>query len=169
MTRKHAVCTILAGGLLVVMACSAAQIPLFEGEGFGDRTFRALAHYTGADGSYGFFAPSVASQVRAVFTLSDDEGNSWQDTLEGNRTRETELRFGSLLGQAMQPETQEAVVQSWAAQMLGRHPTATELLVRVEVYDMPTMEQYRAGERPEWNMLYEVTFTRESALRATGD
>jgi hypothetical protein len=50
---------------------------------------------------------------------------------------------------------------SWAGMMFGRHPQAVEVVVRVELCTLPTLEQYRAGQQPSWDTIYEATFGRE--------
>jgi hypothetical protein len=42
--------------------------------------------------------------------------------------------------------------------MFGWHPEARAVTVRVDALRLPTMERYRAGERPGWTKRYELGF-----------
>ena len=167
MTRTHTILTLLAAGHLILIACGAAQVPLGAVGGVPGQAAQTYGGLTGADAGYGFFAPSVSAQLRATFVLQDQKGRTWTDTLTSDDNREVQLRIGSMLAHAAEPgRLQEAITVSWAAQLLGRHPTARAVLVRVEAYDLPTMAEYRAGKQPEWALMYEVTFTRAELARA---
>jgi hypothetical protein len=58
------------------------------------------------------------------------------------------------------PESRMRLVKSWAAVMFTRHPNASSLTVVVEVYDVPTMAEYRAGSRPAWRIIYRAQLQR---------
>ena len=36
----------------------------------------------------------------------------------------------------------------------GRHPGAEKVIITIEVYDVPTMEDYRKGERSRWVQVF---------------
>jgi hypothetical protein len=138
------------------------------------RAARTYGAYSGSDSSYGFFAPSVGPQIRATFTLSDDSGRTWTDTLESRSNREVELRIGGIVALFCSTDERDALAASLAATMFGRHPEARFVTVQAEsygttgtaatsqedLYQLPSMANYRAGERPMWRVLYQATFTR---------
>jgi hypothetical protein len=117
---------------------------------------------TGADAGYGYFAPHVGSEVRVRFTLADNAGREWQDELAAGLNQEGRLRVGSMTGlfpaDPEQRVLRHDLAASWAATMFGRHPTARVVIVRVEVYEVPSMAEYRAGLRPGWVQVFAATF-----------
>jgi hypothetical protein len=163
MTVRHGICCVLAAGHIVLIACGAARLPVADGGGTTAKVLQNYGALTGADATYGFFAPGVSPQLRASFILDDGAGRTWTAVLDGGGNREVELRIGSILGSTSFPWLRDAVIASWAARMFARQPDAQFVLVRIEVYDLPTMEQYRAGTRPEWNIVHEAGFFREEA------
>jgi hypothetical protein len=155
MTRRHTLYTILAGLHIVLVACGAAGwsvLPPNTALGHGLRVVRG---YTGSDASYAFFAPGVSSTVRATFTMTDANGKQWTDTLDAGMSREAQLRIGSGVGMTGAfPNLLPAFVHSWAATMLGRHPTAETVTVSIEVYEVPPMDAAKSGQRPEWIQVF---------------
>ena len=58
-----------------------------------------MDHYgllSGSDNSYAFFAPGVAPEFRVTFTLTDADGNTWEESGNQGATREAELRYDSM-------------------------------------------------------------------------
>lgn len=174
MNRRQLFLTALAGGHLLLVACGAAG--LFRAVPPTNPPARAAHWYgamSGASMGYGFFAPAVGSQPRAVFVMTDSAGHTWQDDLEAGRNQEVKLRVGSVISTFPADDSEEALRQdllaSWAATMFGRHPRATKVEIRVQTFDVPSMEEYRAGARPEWVTAYGATFTRSRAEGARAE
>jgi hypothetical protein len=119
---------------------------------------------SGADSGYGFFAPSVGSQTRAVFTLSDGAGRTWTDTFDEGGNHEVQLRLGSMVSNTSYEGLRRGLAASWSGKLFARHPDAHEVRVRIELYDLPPMDEYRDGARPEWRTVYEATFLRDEPL-----
>ena len=160
MTTRHWLLTALAAGHLALVAGSAAHVHLLPPSSLPARGVRWYGAMTGADSGYGFFAPAVGSPSRATFTMTDASGRTWTDVLDGGANGEARLRVGSILSSAAFPELRDDLVASWAGKMFGRHPDAREVVVRIEVHDMPSMEEYRRGDRPHWRPAYQATFLR---------
>src|SRR5258708_1561918 len=114
MTKRHALPCLIAARPAFLIACGAARLPPV---GAG-KLIRGYGGLTGADSSYGFFAPGIGEQLRASFVLVDGAGRTWEDVLDPGGNREVELRVGSILGMSSMPEIGEAVRASWAARML---------------------------------------------------
>src|SRR5262249_756033 len=124
-------------------------------DSFFGHGLQVIRSYTASDASYGFFAPGVSSAVRPTFTMIDADGNRWTDTLEGNMGREAQLRIGSGIGlTGAVPNLLPNFAHSWAATMLGRHPTAQTVIVRLEIYEVPTMDEFNRGERARWVQVF---------------
>lgn len=116
---------------------------------------------TGTEGPYGFFAPGVSPELRAIFHIEDGSGAVTTDTLETGATPEANRRFKNLVTKlrlARGVAGARLFTRSWAKRMFGRHPSSTSVTVRVEALDLPTMEAWRKGQRPTWRLLYRETF-----------
>lgn len=160
MTRRHTLLTALAGIHLALVVCGAASWSLLPDTTWVGQALHAGRSLTGSDNGFGFYAPEVGAELRARFTLSAGQ-RRWTDTLDPTGNREAQLRLGTVISLVTFPDLREPVIASLAAAMLGRHPSAQQVIVCIEVYDPPTMEEYRAGARPEWQVLYEAVFTRQ--------
>jgi hypothetical protein len=163
MSPKQIVLTTLAAVHLILVVCGAAG--LFP-QRQSSRPFRALTAYgalSGADSGYGFFAPGVAPQRRVRFVLTDVQGRSWAEYLVGASRTEASLRIGSVLGEASEPEWRAELAASWAAGLFSRHTEAKHIVALLEVEILPTLEEYRAGERPRWVIEYRAAFERAPA------
>jgi hypothetical protein len=130
---------------------------------------RWYAQLSGADSEYGFFAPEVGSEQRASFLLQDEDGLKWSDAIDQANSSEARLRLINIVespfmtGTAAEwPAWRRQLVKSWAATMFSRHPRAVSLTVIVEAYDVPTMAEYRAAQRPSWKLVYEARIQRDS-------
>lgn len=162
--------------MLVAMGMAHIELPVDTTPG---QLLRIYTGISGADKSYGFFAPGVRHQERAIFVLTDADGKQWQDNLEFGSSREANLRLGSTANvlRAVDDETAFHFMRSMAAKMFARHPSAQTIEVQIQAYciklpggegtvaqvDFPTMAEYRAGKRPSWIDLYSLTFQLNNA------
>jgi hypothetical protein len=125
----------------------------------------ALRLYRNLSGSfrdYAFFAPAVASDIKAGFLLEDAAG---QTTFLNFTTanREIAFRYNCIISAAMRDtRARDLFAQSWAAFLLGGHPQAVRVTVVAKTLRIPAMSEYRAGHRPEWETLYLSTFGRRT-------
>lgn len=159
MTLRHKIVASLAALHLALVACGACRETPFDPDTAPGHALRVARGYAGSDSSYGFFAPGVSSQMRVRCVMTDAHGQEWSDTLDGNMTREAQLRVNSGIGIVGEfPELTRQFGASWAATMFGRHPTAQRVVVLLEIYELPTMDEYRAGSRPEWKTVYVEAF-----------
>ncbi len=162
MNRVHPFKVAIALLHLALVVCGAAGgYGLFAGLGPFTSGVFLYGALSGSSNGYGFFAPGINSQVGAAFLLEDADGNTWTDELQRGHGREAVLRINSGVSWAGQEELRDELARSWAATMFGRHPTATEVVVQVRIYEPPTMEQYHDGVRAEWEVIHEAVFSRE--------
>lgn len=162
MSWKLKILTGLAALHLGLVICGAAHSNVLPPETAPGHALRVARAYSGSDASFSFFAPGVSSQLRARFVLIDAAGGEWHDTLDSAMTREAKLRVSSgvsLLGDF--PGLMKVFGPSWSATMFGRHPGAAKVVVALEQHQLPTMEQYRQGQRPEWKTVYVEVFERK--------
>jgi hypothetical protein len=170
MTRRHALATFAAACHLVLVVCGASGL-LFTGDpAMGDWPRQGVQLYgalSGAENGYGFFAPGVGAQIRATFILTDASGRTWTDTLERGLSHEATLRAAGSVSLAAEPDFRDDLFRSWIGTMFGRHPEARRVVVRLEMFDPPTMAEYQAGHRAEWEIIDEVTANRDELTPET--
>jgi hypothetical protein len=171
MTRTHRFFTVVAALHLVLVAGGAFKKPFLPRKLPAAGALRIYGAISGSDSNYGFFAPSVGPTLRAVFVLTD--GNkSWTATAIDGLNAEAGLRAGcpaSVFGMPeSSEETRQGLVASWAANALSRHPAATAVTIRVEVFDPPSMAEFAEGKTAEWKMVEEFgPFTRNQTSPET--
>jgi hypothetical protein len=151
-----------AGAHLALVAVGAAGAE-FAGAGAVPSVLAHYGHLTGADNTYGFFAPSVSSQCRVSFTMRDAAGGTWRDELVGGEESALSFRSQSAVDAIgkLPDDLRRALSASWAGTMFARHPRAQYVVVEVEVEELPTMSAWRDGARQQWAPLYRATFVRK--------
>ncbi|KYG10943.1 hypothetical protein BE21_01115 [Sorangium cellulosum] len=120
---------------------------------------------SGADSGYNFFAPAVSALPWARFQVTDASGAAHAEVLESGANHEADLRVRSILSlflQAQDEALRRSLVASWAGKMFARHPGAKSVVVRLEICDLPSMQEYREGRRPAWNLLYQAKLVQQS-------
>ncbi len=166
MTRRHALLTALAAIHLILVSCGAASWRPLTGNHVPGKVLRFTQSVTGSDSGYGFFAPDVGCDLRARFTLIDDEGRRWNQDLDLGNTLEERVRIANVLNLAYEEDLRRDLAGSLAGTLLARNPTAQRVVVRIEIYDPPTMADYSAGEPLEWESLYTATISRKQLPRS---
>lgn len=124
---------------------------------------------SGAGSAYNFFAPAVSALPWARFQVTDANGAAHAEVLESGANPEADLRVRSILSLFLQAEDEalrRSLVASWAGKMFARHPGAESVVVRLEICDLPSMQQYREGRRPAWDLLYQAKLVPQSRVPA---
>lgn len=168
-----------AVGQIALVGLGMAHVELLPVTSIPGQILRVYTGITGADKSYGFFAPGVRHQERAVFLMTDATGRRWESDLGFGQSAEANLRLGSTanLLRAVDDETAFHFMRSMAAKMFQRNPNAQTVKVQIQAYgielpgkrngvpliDFPTMAEFRQGQRPEWIDLYALTFQKDDA------
>lgn len=160
-TARQLIFAAAAACHLLLVAVGAMQINLAALENIPSLLRRYVA-VSGANSGYGFFAPGVGSQLKASFDVVDAAGTTYHERLETGESHEADLRVGNIVGQFWDEYADRAIQRSlaasWAAEMIARHPSAREVVVRLERYDLPTMADYHGGKRPRWEPFYRARF-----------
>jgi len=125
--------------------------------------------YSGADNSYGFFAPAVAAEWRAAFDLYDAASGRWTTRTRPPTNRELALLDSTINGHFAREDLREALAASWAAAAMAERPDAAVVVVRAEAFLVPTMEEYRGGARGRWQTLAAFAFTTPDRVRNAGE
>ena len=127
------------------------------------RMLNGYGSASGAGSSYGFFAPGIFSQIRAVFDITGRDGSVRSIPLESHVSHEADLRIGNIIEQFAndfdnQIEFQRSLAASLAATFFGREPQAKSINVRIERFTPSSMEEHRLGLRPLWIPEYSAKF-----------
>jgi hypothetical protein len=126
------------------------------------RTMRTYKNLSGIFRDYRFFAPAVASDVRAGFFLERPDGTSTFQAFFAENL-EVGFRFHCIIGASMRNDRlRDLMAQSWAAAMLGSHPDVSRVTVVAQSFDLPAMRDYAAGEQPRWKTVYAGSFDRKA-------
>ncbi|WP_434380614.1 hypothetical protein [Melittangium boletus] len=158
-------CALAAVHLLLVLV-GAAHVRLFPATSTPHQLHMAYGAWTGATSGYAFFAPGISQAHRISVDLTLPSGEVVHEPFRFSndsldiRAYSMALRFSAWNRKA---DYQDNLARAWAATMFGRHPEARQATVRVEKMELPSMEAYRAGERPSWTELYRA----DLALRPT--
>lgn len=114
-----------------------------------DRPLKLYGAYTGAQTHFNFFAPAVSTQARAQFVLTRPDGTTIRDQLlTGNA--EANQRLAMMFTFYGIPEARPFLARSWAVYMLGRHPDAEAVEVRIEALQIPVLSEVRSGKAARW-------------------
>src|SRR4051794_39472195 len=92
--RRARVMLALAVAHLALVSLGALQVRLPDGSLPG----KAIARYaalSGADSTYGFFAPFVGTQLRMAFEVTDRAGRTAEESLQLGDNREIRLRIAN--------------------------------------------------------------------------
>ena len=169
MRRLWILCVSLSAVHLAIVVWGATGYLPRQREGPWGSSLHSYAMMSGADAQYGFYAPNVGTYWRTRFDLRDEPGRTWSDSFDTARSREARLRLEGadlpfMNGDAEKsPELRHHVEKSMAAAMFNRHPSAVSVTVFVEVFDVPSMADCRAGKRPRWNLIYEANVQRNAS------
>lgn len=148
--------------LLHLMTVAAFLWAGFPGDSSG-RLSDALRTYNNLSGSfrdYTYFAPAVGDNYKAAFILEDARGQSRLINFISDN-REVDLRFQCIITVGMRREVlRDVFSQSWAALLFGSNPNAQKVTVMARRASVPTMADYRRGQRPSWVTVYAGEFAR---------
>lgn len=146
--------------LIVTLVGAAGKLPE-RGDPFS-RTLQYYAAITGANNGYGFFAPGIGSQLRALFDVTEADGKVVTTGLQSGFSHEADLRVGNLIPRFWDADEDErlrrSLAASWAGKILARHPGARTVTVRLEQYDLPSMTEFASGKRGAWEPYYRARF-----------
>jgi hypothetical protein len=155
---KKIVIGFVAGHLLLV-ACGAAGFAPWKHGGFAGHCVSLYGHLTGSSNSYGFFAPNVANQLITTVTAEDVRGDRRVMQFGGGGT-ETDRRVSTMMMVFANAKCPQMHGLSLAAYTLGKNPAARTVIVGICQRRLPTMAEYRQGERPDLEEIYRGAYGR---------
>ena len=102
--------------------------------------------------------PFLAPMVKVMMFLSGS------NALTVPRKLGPSARISRAVFWSADEDLQRGLAASWAGRMLARHPEATRVVVHLDAYQLPTMAEYKRGERPGWSPHYQAEFVRRATL-----
>lgn len=125
---------------------------------------------SGADSSYGFFAPSIGTKTRALFDIIDAHGSKKVNiSLLPEAGREVQTRLGGIYDEFSTKAADEAgfrrpLAASLAAAVFSQHADTAQVVLHAQEYRPKTMAEYRQGQRAGWSEYYVARFAYTSDL-----
>jgi hypothetical protein len=168
--RRRLALLILAAAHLGLAAMGGVDMHL-PGTGWMKRAISEYRTLSGTNVYYTFFVPGVATQVRPVFELTDRSGRVTTDALSRAVGSEVGVRLGNLtaLLDFSDDDSQRELLASWAGVMFARHPDAERVVIGIEAFELPSMEEHRKGRPPGWHLRDRFTFSPQTAIRPAGN
>lgn len=125
---------------------------------------------SGADSSYGFFAPAIGSKARAVFDLVDEDGKKFENiSLSSEKEREIQIRLGGLYDEFTKKDLdanfRKPLAASLAAAIFSKFANAKEVTLHVQEFSPITMEEYQKGQRATWSEYYQARFIKDNGVQ----
>jgi hypothetical protein len=161
--RFPALALAAAAAHLAVVICGAARFRFTDASSVG-AVLGVYAAYSGANNSYGFFAPGVAAQWRAAFDFYDPLNDKWVTRTRAPPNLELAVLDSTINSLFANENVRETLAASLAGTALAETPGAAVVVVRAEAYVVPTMERYNHGARGEWRTLAAYAFTTDEKV-----
>jgi hypothetical protein len=124
-----------------------------------------IGDFTGSDNIFSFFAPGLSDQPYVVYATKDTSGKEHVIDLKGNSPDFTN-RINNIYGYLTLEEGRSIFSASLAKFILQRYPAATKVRVAMVVQQIPTMPEYRNGERCQWHFWFHRDFEKNNLIAA---
>jgi hypothetical protein len=150
-----------AGIHLVIAALFSTHVPVEKYiPAAVERPLRIYGSYTGAHTRFNFFAPTVPSQARVHFVLVNAQGMAREVALS-TASADANQRLATMFGSYEMAHLRPFLVRAWAAYVASIHPDAQSIEVRVEILDLPTLAEAKAGKMASWVEVEKTKFRRD--------
>ncbi len=166
-------------GHMVLVALGMAHIGVLPTTTIPGKALRVYTGVSGADKGYGFFAPGVRHQERAVFLMTDAEGRQWKGDLGLGNPRKPTCVWGARRTYCARSTMKRLSISCvpWRPRCFSDIRQAQTIKVQVQAYgiklpgatngvpaiDFPTMAEFRSGKQPGGIDLYSLTFQADEA------
>jgi hypothetical protein len=113
---------------------------------------------TFANRNFGFFAPQVHSDWNVRLTLTDRADHRHVEEFRPG-TREMRVKLYSMTGHfTSNDDSMDLFARSWALKAMNENPNVVRVDVEVTQNRIPTMAEYRRGQRIGQEFLYRTRF-----------
>jgi hypothetical protein len=127
-----------------------------------ERPLAIYGGFTGAHTRHDYFAPGVSTEARADFLLVGANGESRRVRL-ATPSAEANRRLRLMFTLYTWPSERERLTRAWGEYMLRLDPEAVAVETRVEVLQMPSLEEAAAGKRATWAEVARTVLRRGEA------
>ena len=134
----------LTGHLILALWGAAPHFGMRNG--WGELVLELYGKISGTSSRFGFLGARVRSPMRVFFEILEADGQTVTESLESGP------------GESALHVRQRPIVAAWADAVFARHPGAKAVQVRIEAYEMPSMEEFRQGGEPKWHGYYQASF-----------
>lgn len=125
-----------------------------------DRPLSIYGHFTGARARFDFFAPAVPSEARVEFLVVAADGGSRRVRLAATPSEEANRRLRLMYTIYGYPSERARLMNAWGEYMLRLDPQAVEVQTRIEVFDVPSLQESAAGMQGSWKEVGRATVRR---------
>jgi hypothetical protein len=126
------------------------------------RVLGVYGELTGARTHFDFFAPDVAPQARGYVLLTGPGGAVTRVALESS-SGEVNHRLATMMSYLGDARARAFVMHSWCVHFLSADPRLLAAEARLEIIEVPTMAEARAGARARWHPLDRYVLARDKA------
>ncbi len=163
MPLKHKFCYVLAVLHLAMVVLFAAH---YADWGTNNKCMTALTttgHFTGSNNIFSFFAPSLSDQPFVVYDVKDTTGKNHIVDLSG-RSNDFSNRVNNIYGYLTIPEARLLISASLAKFVMNQCPSAEKVRIAMVVQKIPTINEFRNGERNQWHFWFHRDFQKNQSL-----
>jgi hypothetical protein len=122
---------------------------------------RIYQNFSGSFRDYAFFAPAVGTDLKAGFLLEKSTGRESRFINFLAAGTEVRFRYNCILLASMRDQrARDLFAQSWSALVLGANPDMDRVTVMVKEFVLPSLRDFRRGQRPRWEAIYAGKFGR---------
>ncbi len=127
----------------------------------GYQYLRIYRDFAGCFRDYTYFAPNIANDTRAGFITKTATDSAYFLPFRAEN-KIVNTRYNNLISSGMRnPKGRDLFARSWATLLLGQSDSIHEVTVFTEAYIIPTLQEYRNGAKPSWEMIYIGSFEKE--------
>ncbi len=125
-------------------------------------------HFAGIDHGYGYFAPNIPGSYKLVFELRYAGGRTEYE-LPCLKSYQGDLTLSTLLDTVGRSESERLrayLIRGLVRSIWQKHPDANSIRAILGVSTLPTMEQFRNGQRASYQFLHAYDFNRSQISAA---
>lgn len=146
--------------LIVVLTVSQLYKPIKQR--WLDQILFTYSSFSYANRDFGFFAPTVNDDmyltVQAYQGDKDSVGYRFETPVSNT---ENKIRYLTMLwhfGEGLDHHRMDLYARSWAVYCMNKDTSITKVLITVNQNHIPTMKEYREGQRISSNLYYQTSF-----------
>jgi hypothetical protein len=144
---------------LFMIGCGALMWPVRPQHGV-TRLLQSYAAWSGTGGDYAFYSNLRETTIGRISSINQAEEASSHDI--GRTNSEIDLRLNSMLDSIVSVEDADSCAHALAAYELGTKTYSRSVTIQFYWYRVPSMAEYRNGDRPSLEEFYRAEFVRQN-------